>query len=76
MTKALLLLVWMPFLVSFNNVDPDALQPVKVTCDHAWVLMDIVKNNDTISWKQKNPLLMDLRQEVVSECDHHRTEVS
>jgi hypothetical protein len=33
--------------------------------------MDIVKNNDTISWKQKDPLLLDLREEVISECNRH-----
>ena len=71
MSKALLLLAWIPFLIFPYHADTSTIQYVKVTCDHAWVLMDVVKNNDTISWKQKDPLLMDLREEVISECNRH-----
>ena len=69
MTKALLLLVWMPFLIFPYHANLRPLQPVRVTCDHAWILMDIVKNNDTITWKEKDPLLMDIREEVITKCD-------
>ena len=69
MTKALLLLVWMPLLIFPYHADPKPLQPVKVTCDHAWLLMDIIKNNDSITWKEKDPLLMDIREEVITKCD-------
>jgi hypothetical protein len=71
MSKALLLLAWIPFLIFPYHADPSTTQYVKVTCDNAWVLMDIVKNNDTISWKQKDPLLLDIREEVISECNRH-----
>ena len=71
MSKALMLLAWIPFLIFPYHADTSNIQYAKVTCDHAWVLMDIVKNNDTISWKQKDPLLMDLREEVISECNKH-----
>jgi len=48
MTKALLLLAWVPLL---SVSTPRLIQnpyPVTISCDAAWELMDIVKNDDVV----------------------------
>jgi hypothetical protein len=63
MTKALLLLAWVPIL-SFATPQPIKPQ-VSISCDAAWELMDIVKNDDVVDQRREDRLLSELRKDVV-----------
>ncbi len=68
MSKALLLLAWVP-LLSFST--PQFLKteyPVTISCDAAWELMDIVKNDDIVHQKKEDRLLLELRKDVITKC--------
>ena len=68
MTKALLLLAWVP-LLSFAS--PQLIKteyPVTISCDTAWELMDIVKNDDVVHQRIEDRLLLELRKDVVTRC--------
>jgi hypothetical protein len=68
MTKALLLLAWVP-LLSFTTPQLIATEhPVTISCDAAWELMDIVKNDDVVIQKVEDRLLLELRKDVVNKC--------
>ena len=68
MTKALLLLAWVP-LLSFST--PQLIfsdyhnRQVSISCDAAWELMDIVKNDDVVDQRREDRLLLELRKDVV-----------
>jgi len=67
MSKALLLLAWVPFLFvsapqAFSN------QQVAVSCDTAMELMDIVKNGDVVTQKIEDRLLLELRKDFIVRC--------
>jgi hypothetical protein len=66
MTKALLLLAWVPLL----SVSTPQLKsyPVTISCDAAWELMDIVKNDDVVHQRVEDRLLLELRKDVVTRC--------
>jgi len=66
MTKALLLLAWVPLL----SVSTPQLKsyPVTISCDAAWELMDIVKNDDVVNQRMEDRLLLELRKDVVTRC--------
>lgn len=66
MTKALLLLAWVP-LLSFASPQPKSY-PVSISCDAAWELMDIVKNDDVVYQRKEDRLLLELRRDVVTRC--------
>ena len=68
MTKALLLLAWVP-LLSFATprLIPTEL-PVRISCDAAWELMDIVKNDDVVHQRIEDRLLLELRKDVIVRC--------
>ena len=68
MTKALLLLAWVP-LLSFST--PRLVQnsyPVTISCDAAWELMDIVKNDDVVHQRVEDRLLLELRKDFIQRC--------
>ena len=68
MTKALLLLAWVP-LLSFAS--PQLTKPdvqVRISCNAAWELMDIVKNDDVVDQRKEDRLLLELRKDVVTRC--------
>jgi len=68
MTKALLLLAWVP-LLSFASPQPTKTgYPVSISCDAAWELMDIVKNDDVVYQRKEDRLLLELRKDVVKRC--------
>jgi hypothetical protein len=68
MTKALLLLAWVPLLsVSTPQLIPNHY-PVSISCDAAWELMDIVKNDDVVHQRREDQLLLELRRDVVTKC--------
>jgi hypothetical protein len=68
MTKALLLLAWVP-LLSFASPQLSATEyPVTISCDVAWELMDIVKNDDVVHQKKEDQLLLELRKDVIKRC--------
>jgi len=67
MTKALLLLAWVP-LLSFASPQFKTEYPVTISCDAAWELMDIVKNDDVVHQKIEDRLLLELRKDVVTRC--------
>ena len=67
MTKALLLLAWVP-LLSFASPQPKTVFPVSISCDAAWELMDIVKNDDVVHQKIEDRLLLELRKDVITRC--------
>jgi hypothetical protein len=68
MTKALLLLAWVPFL-SFSTPQFIATEySVTISCDAAWELMDIVKNDDIVHQRKEDQLLLELRKDVVTKC--------
>ena len=68
MTKALLLLAWVPFLsVSTPRLIQNSY-PVTISCDAAWELMDIVKNDDVVNQRMEDRLLLELRKDVVTRC--------
>ena len=64
MTKALLLLAWVPLLsISTPQLNkPD--NQVRISCDAAWELMDIVKNDDVVDQRREDRLLLELRKDV------------
>jgi hypothetical protein len=64
MTKALLLLAWVPFL-SFSAPQFAQTNQVTISCDAAWELMDIVKNDDVVNQRKEDQLLLELRKDVV-----------
>ncbi len=67
MTKALLLLAWVPLL--FISTTQFAISnQVTISCDAAWELMDIVKNDDVVIQKVEDRLLLELRKDVVNKC--------
>ena len=66
MTKALLLLAWVP-LLSVSTPQPRSF-PVSISCDAAWELMDIVKNDDIVNQRIEDRLLLELRRDVVIKC--------
>ena len=66
MTKALLLLAWVP-LLSFATPQLKS-HPVTISCDAAWELMDIVKNDDVVNQRIEDRLLLELRKDVVTRC--------
>jgi hypothetical protein len=68
MTKALLLLAWVPL---FSVSTPRLIQnsyPVSISCDAAWELMDIVKNDDIVHQKMEDQLLLELRKDFIRRC--------
>ena len=68
MTKALLLLAWVPLLsVSTPRLTQNSY-PVSISCDAAWELMDIVKNDDVVYQRKEDQLLLELRKDVVKRC--------
>ena len=67
MTKALLLLAWVP-LLSVSTPQLKTEYPVSISCDAAWELMDIVKNDDIVHQKKEDRLLLELRKDVVQRC--------
>jgi hypothetical protein len=66
MTKALLLLAWVP-LLSVSTAQPKSF-PVTISCDAAWELMDIVKNDDVVHQRMEDRLLLELRKDVSVKC--------
>ena len=65
MSKALLLLAWVP-LLSIST--PQLTKPdtqVTISCGAAWELMDIVKNDDVVDQRKEDRLLLELRKDVV-----------
>ena len=68
MSKALLLLAWVP-LLSIST--PQSLvsdyhnRQVTISCDAAWELMDIVKNDNVVDQRREDRLLLELRKDVV-----------
>jgi hypothetical protein len=65
MTKALLLLAWVP-LLSFSTPQLTKLNnQVTISCDVAWELMDIVKNDDVVDQRREDRLLLELRKDVI-----------
>jgi hypothetical protein len=66
MTKALLLLAWVP-LLSFTTPQLKSY-PVSISCDVAWELMDIVKNDDVVQQRTEDRLLLELRKDVIQRC--------
>jgi hypothetical protein len=67
MSKALLLLAWVPFLfVSAPQVS--SIQQVSVSCDTAMELMNIVKNDDVVIQKIEDRLLLELRKDFILKC--------
>jgi len=68
MTKALLLLAWVPLLSVASPQPNKTVFPVTISCDAAWELMDIVKNDDVVHQKIEDRLLLELRKDVVTRC--------
>ena len=64
MSKALLLLAWVP-LLSVSTPQVIATSQVSVSCDTAMELMDIVKNDDVVNQRTEDRLLLELRKDVV-----------
>ena len=65
MSKALLLLAWVPLLsISTPRLIQSDTQ-VRISCDAAWELMDIVKNDDVVDQRREDRLLLELRKDVV-----------
>ena len=65
MSKALLLLAWVPLLsISTPRLIQSDTQ-VRISCDAAWELMDIVKNDDVVDQRKEDRLLLELRKDVV-----------
>ena len=67
MTKALLLLAWVP-LLSFATKLTGTEHPVTISCNASWELMDIVKNDDVVHQRVEDRLLLELRKDVVNKC--------
>jgi len=68
MTKALLLLAWVPLLSFASPQLTKTEYPVTISCDAAWELMDIVKNDDVVHQRIEDRLLLELRKDVVKKC--------
>jgi hypothetical protein len=68
MTKALLLLAWVPLLSVSTPQLTKNNYPVSISCDAAWELMDIVKNDDIVHQRIEDRLLLELRRDVVTKC--------
>jgi len=68
MTKALLLLAWVPLLSAASPQPNETVFPVTISCNAAWELMDIVKNDDVVHQKIEDRLLLELRKDVVIRC--------
>ena len=68
MTKALLLLAWVPLLSVASPQPTKTVFPVTISCDAAWELMDIVKNDDVVHQRKEDRLLLELRKDVVKRC--------
>ena len=66
MTKAFLLLAWVP-LLSFATPQLKSY-PVSISCDAAWELMDIVKNDDVVTQRIEDRLLLELRRDFIKVC--------
>lgn len=66
MTKALLLLAWVPLLSvpTSPHIKLDNSR-VMISCDVAWELMDIVKNDDVVDQRREDQLLLELRKDVI-----------
>ena len=65
MTKALLLLAWVPLLSISTPRLIHSDKQVRISCDAAWELMDIVKNDDVVDQRREDRLLLELRKDVV-----------
>ena len=68
MTKALLLLAWVP-LLSVSAPQLVATSKVTVSCDTAMELMDIVKNDDVVIQRVEDRLLLELRKDFIKVCN-------
>jgi len=68
MTKALLLLAWVPLLSGSASQPLETEYPVTISCNVAWELMDIVKNDDVVHEKIEDRLLLELRKDVLTKC--------
>ena len=68
MTKALLLLAWVPLLSFASPQLTKTEYPVAISCDAAWELMDIVKNDDVVHQRIEDRLLLELRKDVITRC--------
>ena len=68
MTKALLLLAWVPLLSFATPQLKKTEYPVRISCDVAWELMDIVKNDDVVHQRKEDQLLLELRKDVITRC--------
>ena len=68
MTKALLLLAWVPLLSFASPQLTKTEYPVTISCDAAWELMDIVKNDDVVHQRIEDRLLLELRKDVITRC--------
>jgi len=68
MTKALLLLAWVPLLSFSTSQLISTEHPVTISCDAAWELMDIVKNDDVVNQRVEDRLLLELRKDFVNKC--------
>ena len=68
MTKALLLLAWVPLLSVASPQPVKTEYPVTISCDVAWELMDIVKNDDVVHQRIEDRLLLELRKDVITRC--------
>ena len=67
MSKALLLLAWVPLLfVSTSQAIGNS--HIAVSCDTALELMDIVKNDDVVPQKVEDRLLLELRKGFIVKC--------
>ena len=68
MSKALLLLAWVPLLLASTpqlNVPDYHNRQITISCDAAWELMDIVKNDNVVDQRREDRLLLELRKDVV-----------
>jgi hypothetical protein len=68
MTKALLLLAWVP-LLSVSTPQLVSTSKVSVSCGTAMELMDIVKNDDVVIQRVEDRLLLELRKDFVKVCN-------
>ena len=68
MSKALLLLAWVP-LLSVSPSQVIATSKVSVNCDTALELMDIVKNDDVVPQRVEDRLLLELRKDFIQVCN-------
>lgn len=68
MTKALLLLAWVP-LLSISTPQLTQTNQVTISCDASWELMDIVKNDDVVHQKIEDQLLLELRKDFIQVCN-------